>query len=148
MVQSLVVISRDHADVNPVRFPNMRRAYDFNRDDKGGEPSREPGAHCDIQMGNYNHITKESSLRKNCSVMRTVPLAARRYLKTQCSYRLTKNYKFLFMPESETLRNRYVSLFSKAMITIYTYPVRKARESGSSHTRDIQDENKNNSLRM
>ena len=99
VVQSLVAISRDHADVNPVRFPNMRGAYDFNRDDKGGKPSREPGAHCDIQMGNYNHITKESSLRKNCSVMRTVPLAARRYLKTQCSCRLTKNIHFFHAKE-------------------------------------------------
>ena len=51
MVQSLVVFFRDTVDVCPVGFPDMRRADDFNRDAKGGEPSEELWAHCDIHMG-------------------------------------------------------------------------------------------------
>ena len=41
----------DLADVCPIGFPNMRRANDFDSDAKGGEPSEELGAHCDIDMG-------------------------------------------------------------------------------------------------
>ena len=47
----MVVICRNLIDVCPVRFPDMRGAYDFDHDAKGGEPSEELGAHCDIQMG-------------------------------------------------------------------------------------------------
>lgn len=51
VIQSLVVICRDLADVCPVGFSDMCRADDFDRDAKGGEPSEELGAHCDIDMG-------------------------------------------------------------------------------------------------
>ena len=51
MVQRLVVICCDLIDIFPVRFPDMRWADDFDRNTKGGEPSEELGAHCDIQMG-------------------------------------------------------------------------------------------------
>ena len=51
MVQSLVVMCRNLADVCPVGFPDMCGADDFDRDTKGGEPSEELGAHCDIDMG-------------------------------------------------------------------------------------------------
>ena len=51
MVQSLVVMCRNLADVCPVGFPDMRGADDFDRDTKGGKPSEELWAHCDIDMG-------------------------------------------------------------------------------------------------
>ena len=51
MVQSLVVIYRDPVDVCLVRFPDMSGADDFNCDAKGGEPSEELWAHCDIDVG-------------------------------------------------------------------------------------------------
>ena len=51
MVQSLVVMCRNLADVCPERFPDMCRADDFDRGTKGGDPSEELGAHCDIDMG-------------------------------------------------------------------------------------------------
>lgn len=47
----MVVICCNLVDVCPVRFPDMSRAYDFNHDAKGGEPSEELRTHCDIQMG-------------------------------------------------------------------------------------------------
>ena len=51
MVQSLIIICSNRVNICPVRFPNMCGADDFDRDTKGGEPSKEPGVHCDIQMG-------------------------------------------------------------------------------------------------
>lgn len=50
MVQSLVVLFRNFIDICPVRFPDIRGAYDFHRDAKGGEPSEELGTHCYIDM--------------------------------------------------------------------------------------------------
>ena len=51
MVQSLVVMCRDLADICSVGFPDTCRTDDFDHDAKGGEPSKELGAHCDIDMG-------------------------------------------------------------------------------------------------
>ena len=51
MVQRLVVMRRDLADVCPEGFPDMCGADDFNRGAESGEPSEELGAHCDIDMG-------------------------------------------------------------------------------------------------
>ena len=51
MVQSLVIIRSNRVDVCPVGFPDVRRADDFDRDAKGGEPSEELRSHCDIYMG-------------------------------------------------------------------------------------------------
>ena len=50
VVQSLVVMCRNFADVCPVGFPDMCGADDFDRDTKGGEPSKELGAYSNIQM--------------------------------------------------------------------------------------------------
>ena len=52
VVQSLVVIFHNPVDVCPVGFPDIPGADDFHRDTKGGEPSEELGAHCDIDMCN------------------------------------------------------------------------------------------------
>ena len=42
---------RDLADICPEGFPDMCWANDFDRGTKGGDPSEELGAHCDIDMG-------------------------------------------------------------------------------------------------
>ena len=51
VVQSLVVFFHNLVDVCLVGFPYMRGADNFGHDAKGGEPSKELGAHCDIDMG-------------------------------------------------------------------------------------------------
>ena len=43
LVQSMVVMFRDLADVCLVGFPDMHRTDDFNRGTKGGEPSEKLG---------------------------------------------------------------------------------------------------------
>ena len=51
VVQSLVVMCSNLADVCPERFLDMCRTDDFDRGSKGSEPSEELGAHCDVDMG-------------------------------------------------------------------------------------------------
>ena len=51
MVQSLVVGLSDLVNVCLEGSPDMRGADNFDRDAKGGEPSKELGAHSDIDMG-------------------------------------------------------------------------------------------------